>query len=89
MSSTRARRVSATRKSRGITSTASSLIAPASSTPVGPPPTMTKVNSAARAAASLSVSARSNERSRRERMKVASSTSFMPGASPRHSGWPK
>ena len=80
MSITRARRVSATRKSRAITSTASSLMAPASSTPVGPPPTMTKVRCAARSTGSGSISAVSNDSSMRERMKVASSTSFMPGA---------
>ena len=72
-----------------MTSTDSSLMAPASSKPVGPPPTMMQVSFAARLAASGYISARSNERKSRERMKVASSTSFMPGANSRHSSWPK
>ena len=64
-----------------ITSTASSLIAPASSTPVGPSAhddegqmRRTLLSDPPR------VSAVSNDSSRRERMNVASSTSFMPGA---------
>ena len=54
-------------------------MAPASSTPVAPPPTITKVSHAARRAASLSRSARSKESRMRRRIEVASSSVFKPG----------
>ena len=59
ISTIRAFRVSMVRKSAGNVARASSAIVPASSTPVGPAPTMTKVSSAARFSSSLSRSARS------------------------------
>ncbi len=58
-----------------------SAIAPAISTPVGPAPTIAKVRAACRAAASVSISACSNARRNRDRMRVASSIVFSPGAS--------
>ena len=62
---------------------------PAISTPVGPAPMMTKVNSAARFAGSVSRSARSNATRMRRRSVVASSSVFRPGANGSHSSWPK
>ena len=55
-------------------------MAPASSTPVGPPPTMTNVSRAARRAGSVSRSARSSESKMRRRIDVASSSVLSPGA---------
>ena len=62
---------------------------PASSTPVGPPPTRTKVSSSCRLAGSLSRSARSNASSTRRRISSASSSVLSPGASRAHSSCPK
>ena len=64
-------------------------IAPASSTPVGPPPTITNVSSARWRARSLSFSASSNASSTRRRISVACSIVFRPGANGSHSSWPK
>ena len=63
--------------------------APASSTPVGPPPTMTKVSSRRCLSGSVSRSAASNASSTRRRISSASSSVFKPGARSAHSGWPK
>ena len=52
---------------------------PASSTPVGPPPTMAKVSSTRRASGADSASARSNADRIRRRMCSASSSVFSPG----------
>jgi len=68
---------------------ASSANAPASSTPVGPPPTTTKVSQASRLVGSSSLSACSNARSMRLRIAVASSMLFSPGACAAHSSRPK
>ena len=62
---------------------------PASSTPVGPPPMMTKVSSRRRSASSVASSARSKASSTRLRIAVASSIVFRPGATASHSSWPK
>jgi hypothetical protein len=64
----RAERGSIERKSAASARLASSAIAPAISTPVGPPPTMTKLSSRARSAASGSVSAFSKASRMRRRM---------------------
>jgi len=77
------------RKSCRNVSLAISPNAPASSTPVGPPPTITKVSHAWRSCASGSCSACSKAASRRDRMAVASSTVFRPGASGFQLSWPK
>ena len=63
--------------------------APASSTPVGPPPTITNVIQVCRAASSSSRSARSNASRILDRIRVASSTVFRPGANVFQSSWPK
>ena len=62
---------------------------PASSTPVGPPPIMTKVSSRRRSASCVASSARSKASSTRLRIAVASSIVFRPGATASHSSWPK
>jgi hypothetical protein len=77
------------RKSFSMPQRASSAIAPASSTPVGPPPTMRNVSSLRRSAMSSVASARSNAISRRRRTSVASSTRLRPGANGAHSSRPK
>jgi hypothetical protein len=77
------------RKSAGKVVRASSAIVPASSTPVGPAPTMTKVKSAARLRSSVSRSARSKARRMRLLSAVASSSVFRPGANGSQSSWPK
>ena len=77
------------RKSRGSALYAISLSAPASSTPVGPPPMMANVSHARRFAASSSRSASSKAKRTRRRISRASSRLFSPGASSSHSGWPK
>ena len=59
---------------------ANSAIAPANSTPVGPPPTITKLNQARRFSGSVSFSAASNAPNIRRRISMASSTVFKPGA---------
>jgi hypothetical protein len=58
----------------------SSAICPASSTPVGPAPTTTNVNQAARCSTSDSSSAISNAPKIRPRSSSASSIVFMPGS---------
>jgi len=69
------------RKSRVMELRASSAMAPAISTPVGPPPTTTNVSSARRSASLFSISARSNAVRILARTRVASSIVLMPGAS--------
>ena len=59
--------------------------APASSTPVGPPPTRTKVSSSRRRAGSVSRSARSNAIKMRRLIVMASSSVLSPGAYCSHS----
>jgi hypothetical protein len=66
-----------------------SAMAPAISTPVGPPPITRKVVSARRAAGSSASSARSNAVRMRRRIAVASSIRFSPGANGAQSSWPK
>ena len=72
------------RKSRVSAALASSARAPASSTPVGPPPMMTKVKSRCRSAASSLSSARSKARRMRRRIVVASSIFFCPTDGKQH-----
>ena len=68
------------RKSRSMVCRAISESAPASSTPVGPAPTMTKVSHARCRSGSVSRSAASNASSTRRRISSASSIVFRPGA---------
>ena len=77
------------RKSSFKESFAISPSAPASSTPVGPPPTMRKVSSARRLSGSLSFSASSNALSSRALSFVASSIFFSDGAICDHLSLPK
>ena len=63
--------------------------APASSTPVGPPPTSTNVIHSRRRSGSASRSAASNAMRIRRRISVASSMVLSPGAIGAHSGWSK
>ena len=77
------------RKSRASDCREISASAPAISTPVGPPPITTNVSSARPLRGSLSRSARSNASSTRRRISSASSSVFSPGATRRHSSWPK
>jgi hypothetical protein len=77
------------RKSRRSVSRAISPSAPPSSTPVGPPPTMTKFIHARRISGSCSRSAASKAMRIRRRISVASSTVLSPGAIDAHSGWSK
>ena len=65
INSTRACRVSKRRNSPTRFWYTNSTMAPANSTPVGPPPTMAKVSSAARRAGSVSRSARSSDNNTR------------------------
>ena len=88
-STTRAVAESMLRKSRTIALRASSAMAPASSTPVGPPPTMTKVSSLRRSSGSSVTSACSKAARMRARISVASPIVFRPGAASSHSSWPK
>ena len=88
-SSTRAPVGSIRRKSPRSVSRASSPIWPAISTPVGPPPTTTKVSWAACSAGSSIISARSNALSSRERTVIADSSDLTSAACSRHSSWPK
>jgi hypothetical protein len=62
---------------------------PASSTPVGPPPTTTKVSHGARRLSFGSRSAASKAKKIRLRISSASSMVLRPGATLSHSGWPK
>ena len=62
---------------------------PATSTPVGPPPTTAKVSQARRSSSSSASSAISNAPKIRVRSASASSTVFMVGACGANSGWPK
>ena len=64
---------------------ASSAICPASSTPVGPPPTTAKVIQASRSSGSAASSARSKAPSTRERTRRASASDLSGGASAAHS----
>jgi hypothetical protein len=68
---------------------ASSAICPASSTPVGPAPTIANVIHASRSTGSDPCSASSNAPRIRLRSRFASSSVFIPGASWAHSSWPK
>jgi len=88
-SSTVAPRGSMRRKLPRSVSLASSAIWPAISTPVGPPPTTTKVSWAARSSASSLISARSKALSSRERTVIADSSDLTSAACSRHSSWPK
>jgi len=85
----RALRGSIKLKSEASARLASSAMAPAISTPVGPPPITTKVISRARSSASSSFSARSKASRMRRRRPVASSNVFSPGAKAAQSSWPK
>ena len=76
-------------KSRTRVVRAMSARAPASSTPVGPAPTTTKVSHSLRRSGSASRSAISKAVSRRLRISSASSIVFKPGAVRAHSGCPK
>ena len=67
----------------------SSAIWPASSTPVGPAPTIANVSHGSRAAASGSSSAISKAPKIRPRSSSASSIVFIPGAWRAYSSWPK
>ena len=86
---TRALAGSMRRKSRTRTVRLMSAMAPASSTPVGPPPTTTKLSSGTRFAGSSSFSADSKAVRMRRRISVACSTVLRPGAALSHSGCPK
>ena len=68
---------------------ASSAICPATSTPVGPAPTTTKVRRRSRSAGSVATSAASNAPRMRPRSSSASSMVFMPGAKVANSSLPK
>ena len=78
----RAVRGSILRKSRAMTRFASSAMAPASSTPVGPPPTTTKVSKRRCSSPSSLASARSKDSSILARMAVASSIFLRPRREP-------
>ena len=88
-STTRACAGSKLRNSASMPKRASSAIAPASSTPVGPPPTIRKVSSALRSTGSSVISARSKAMSNRRRISVASSIRFKPGANTFQASLPK
>ena len=77
------------RKSRASVRPAISASAPASSTPVGPPPMTTNVVQARWASALVSSSADSKARRMRRRMSSASPTVFNPGAWAAHLSLPK
>ena len=77
------------RKSLRSVSFAISPRAPASSTPVGPPPTSTNVIHARRTSASASRSAASNAIRIRRRISIASSIVLRPGANGAQSSCPK
>ena len=77
------------RKSDRRVSFAISPSAPASSTPVGPPPTITNVIHARRRSGSASRSAASNAIRIRRRISTASSMVLRPGANGAHSSCPK
>ena len=81
-STIRAVAVEIVRKSWPSVWRAISASAPASSTPVGPPPTMTNVSSRRRRSGSSSRSAVSNASSTRRRISSASSSVLSPGATP-------
>ena len=92
IASTRMIRASAgsiARKLRRRVSRAISPSEPASSTPVGPPPTSTNVIHSRRRSGSASRSAASNAMRIRRRISVASSMVLRPGATCAHSSWPK
>jgi len=80
ISTTRASSGRKLRKSSRSVMRASSITAPASSTPVGPPPMIAKVRSSRRRVGSPSSSAFSNATSNRRRIAVASSSVLSPGA---------
>ena len=77
------------RKSRLSVSFEISPRAPASSTPVGPPPTTTNVIHSWRRSGSCSRSAASKAMRMRRRISVASSIDFRPGAWAAQSSLPK
>ena len=85
----RAEFVSICRKSEASALCASSAIAPAISTPVGPAPTSTNVSSSCTFCGSVSISAASKASKMSRRIDVASIIDFSPGASCSHSGCPK
>ena len=74
---------------RAAPARAISAIAPAISTPVGPPPITTNVSSSRCRPGSGSRSARSKASSTRRRIATASSSVFSPGACAAQSSWPK
>ena len=76
-------------KSKAMASRASCARAPANSTPVGPPPTTTKVRYFRASDVWRTRSARSNDRIRRSRMVSASDRVFKPGANCSQSSFPK
>ena len=77
------------RNSRASVWRAISATVPASSTPVGPPPTTRKVNQTRRAEASVSRSALSKATNNRRRISSASSMLLRPGAWRAQASWPK
>ena len=77
------------RKSAARVKWASSAMVPASSTPVGPPPTMTNRMSRSSLVPSVVVSAFSKAIRIRRRTSVASSIVFRPDAAAAQSSWPK
>ena len=81
--------VSITLKSLARAIRAMSAIAPASSTPVGPPPTTTKFSERWVPVRYASRSASSNASKTRRRISRASSSVFRPGADVSQSSWPK
>ena len=88
-STTRARRESMRRNSSASVCCAISVMVPAISTPVGPPPMITNVIHASRSASSRLRSARSKAPMTRARMVNASASVFRPGACTAQSSWPK
>ena len=76
-------------KSSAMALPISSATAPASSQPVGPPPTITTVCKKLRSPWSRVCSACSMAINRRRRISEACSRIFMGGAMPRQSSWPK
>ena len=89
MSTMRELRGSIRRKSCCKVRRATSAIAPAISTPVAPPPTITKVRRRARSAASSTTSARSKASRNRRLISVASAMCLRPGANGSQSSRPK
>ncbi len=83
------RAVSIRRKSCRIPLPTMSGMMPASSTPVGPPPTITNVSSASCSGPDAAFSASSKASRKRRRISRASCTLLRPGAACSHSSCPK